>query len=257
MEQQNEIWKELEGISPLLAAVQKVNVFNVPVGYFNKLAERITLNTLLNDDENHALSTGFSDVKKMQEVPQGYFDSLSDSILLKIKKGHIDNTEEEFTESFPLLNSLPKRNVFDVPENYFENLSDEIISKLAKNTDGAKVISMRTRWWKYAAAAVISGAIAISSLQLFNGASVEDNDATAFAVKVADQFKTPGQLEEGFASLSDDEIIKYLQKHGSILDNDLLIMDVDATELPEVDDYLSDENTLNNYLNKIDAESSN
>ena len=41
MNQSNEIIKELQGISPMLAQVQKVNVFEAPDGYFNMLAEKI------------------------------------------------------------------------------------------------------------------------------------------------------------------------------------------------------------------------
>ena len=263
MNQSNEILKELQGISPMLAQMQKVNVFSIPDGYFNGLAEKITAYSLLNQNEslqhhlNHVeeLDVPPSGVRRLQQVPKGYFDSLSDIIFSKIKISEGESIDEEdFQKSFPLLYSLKNKNVFGVPENYFEKVSEEIIEKI-NHHQPAKVISMSTKWWKYAVAAVVAGAIAFSSLQIFNGSSESDQIPTY--VESSFKYKTPEQINDGIASLSDDEIIKYLEKNGSIMDNDLLIKEVDAKELPAAYDYLIDENTLNNYLDKIDAESNN
>ncbi|MEO6135431.1 MAG: hypothetical protein ABIP35_09775 [Ginsengibacter sp.] len=255
MEPLNEILEELKEISPFLAKLPKVNVFDVPENYFEILPEAIALHTLLMNDEDNNGSK-FQKINAFQNVPVEYFNSLSDSILSKIKDINVGNSDKESAETFPLLASLPKKNVFSVPENYFENLSGEIISKLDTKAKSAKVISMFAGWRKYAAAAIVAGIIAISSLFIFNGTTNDTNDAVAFAANVSKQFKTPEQLEAGLAALGDEEIIKYLEKHGSILDNELLIKDVDVEELPAVTDYLLDENTLNKYLDKIDANAS-
>lgn len=247
MNQSNEIIKELQGISPMLAQMQKVNVFEVPEGYFSRLAEKMTTRILLEEKDSFNF-----DKRNTQQVPEGYFDSLSDVILSKIKKEEAENNEEDFQKSFPVLHSLKNKNVFTVPENYFEGISYQIINKI-KSHQPAKVISMKTRWWKYAAAAIIAGIITIGSLQIFN--SSRDGDQIPSYVESSFQYKTPEQVDEGIASLSDDEIIKYLEKYGSIMDNDLLIKDVDVKELPATEDYLIDENTLNNYLEKIDVQS--
>ena len=247
MNQSNEIIKELQGISPMLAQMQKVNVFEVPEGYFIRLAEKMTTRILLEEKDSFNF-----DKRNTQQVPEGYFDSLSDVILSKIKKEEAENNEEDFQKSFPVLHSLKNKNVFTVPENYFEGVSHQIINKI-KSHQPAKVISMKTRWWKYAAAAIIAGIITIGSLQIFN--SSRDGGQIPSYVESSFQYKTPEQVDEGIASLSDDEIIKYLEKYGSIMDNDLLIKDVDVKELPATEDYLIDENTLNNYLEKIDVQS--
>jgi hypothetical protein len=249
MNQSNEIIKELQGISPMLAQMQKVNVFEAPDGYFNMLAEKIITRILLEEKDSFNFNK-----KEIQQVPEGYFDSLSDTILSKIKKEEAENNEEDFQKSFPVLYSLKDKNVFTVPENYFEGLSHQVINKI-KSHQPAKVISMNTKWWKYAAAAIITGVIVIGSLQLFNNS--RDRDQIPSYVESSFQYKTPEQVDEGIASLSDDEIIKYLEKYGSIMDNDLLIKDVDVKELPATEDYLIDENTLNNYLEKIDDQSNN
>ena len=54
--------------------------------------------------------------------------------------------------------------------------------------------------------------------------------------------------------MSDDDIIKYLEKNGNVMDNELLTNNTDVSEMPSQADYLTDENTLNTYLDKIDAE---
>ena len=50
--------------------------------------------------------------------------------------------------------------------------------------------------------------------------------------------------------------ILYLEKNGNIMDNELLTNNTDVSEMPSQVDYLTDENTLNTYLDKIDAETS-
>ncbi len=163
----------------------------------------------------------------------------------------------------PLLFSLKDKNVFTVPSNYFENVSENVLNKL--NTRPAKIVSItkaRT-WWKYVAAAVVTGAIAIGSLQIFNSSPdmqknnsvVTESSGLPGYIKSSFQYKTPEQVDEGVAALSDDAIIKYLEKHGNIMDNESLSTDVDIKELPDATDYLTDDNALNNYLNTIDAKS--
>ena len=59
-------------------------------------------------------------------------------------------------------------------------------------------------------------------------------------------------MNAGIAKLSDADIVKYLEKNGNVMDNELLINNTDVSELPSSTDYLTDENTLNKYLNKIE-----
>ena len=73
-------------------------------------------------------------------------------------------------------------------------------------------------------------------------------------VKASFQYKTEGDLNAGIAKLSDDDIINYLEKNGNVMDNELLTNNTDVSEMPSQVDYLTDENTLNAYLDKIDAE---
>ncbi len=254
MNQSTEILNELRSISPFLASIERINVFEVPDGYFNDLCDRITTYTLLKDEE-----INFSKNETLQ-VPEGYFDTLSDHILAKIKSGEAEDVNQELKTLSPVLFLLKGKNVFTVPLDYFENISDKVISKL--NRKPAKIISISKakNWWKFVAAAVLTGAIAISSLQIFNSSPnmqksnsvVTESGSLPGYIQSSFQYKTPEQVDEGIATLSDDEIIKYLEKHGNILDNEILLNGVDTKELPATTDYLTDDNALSNYLNKID-----
>jgi hypothetical protein len=92
MKNSPEILNELMAISPLLAGLEKVNIFTVPEGYFNELQFRITNYAILNN------TSPAENINKrnLQEVPSGYFDTLSDSILAKVKAVYPENTQEEF-----------------------------------------------------------------------------------------------------------------------------------------------------------------
>lgn len=258
MNRSKDILNELQNISPFLAGIEKVNVFSVPDNYFDDLAERITTYTILNKDEN----INFSKTETLT-IPEGYFDTLSDSILAKIKRSEAENTGEELQQLSPLLYSLKDKNVFTIPAGYFENLSSNVLNKL--NQKPAKIVSINKAriWWKYAAAAVITGTIAISSLQIFNSSPdmkrntsvVTESSGLPDYIKSSFQYKTPDQVDQGISSLSDDAIVKYLEKHGNIMDDETLTNDVDPKTLPTATDYLTDDKALDNYLNSVDAKS--
>lgn len=246
MEKRIEITEELKNISPTLASMEKVNVFQIPEDYFSDFDIKILTTIFLQDKKNN-----------FQKVPEGYFNSLSDKIISKIKAENNETALEEIKALSPVLHYLKEEKVFDVPENYFENLSNEIVEKIKPSKSKVVAISSVKKWWKYAAAAVVAGVVAISSLQIFNHNSNSSAVANNEVMQLASQYKTPEQVDKGIASLSDDEIVKYLEKNGTILDEETISKNVDTTELPSADDYLINENALNNYLNEINVSNKN
>jgi len=242
----SDILNELKTVSPFLAEIEKVNVFEVPKDYFTDLDKKIFTSVFLQQVEKN----------EPQQVPEGYFESLSDTILSKIKNETPATAMEEIRQLSPALHYLKEENVFSVPENYFDNLSNRILDKI--HPQNAKVVSINRvqKWWKYAAAAAIAGVVAISSLQIFNQNTGKDKIAASY-IQVAQQYKTPQKLDEGIASLSADDIAKYLEKTGTVLDEDALVKDTDTTNLPSTTDYLTDENALDNFLNSINSKSTN
>ena len=108
MKSDEEILNELNGLSPHIAGILKVNVFSVPVGYFEKLTVQI-LNTA-KQEEQAFLNTGT--ITMPLQVPQGYFDTLAGTVLNRIKKLEEGGQDEEEISS--IINAIPKKNI---PEN--------------------------------------------------------------------------------------------------------------------------------------------
>ncbi len=238
MEKNTEILNELRSISPLLAEIPKVNIHSVPPGYFETLEEKVSIYSILNQEET-------TNTLMIEEagIPAGYFENLPGLILSKVQV-----IEEKDEEDYSILFSLKDINVFKVPKSFFENLSTTILRNIKQN-EKAKIISITSKtWWKYAAAALIAGIMLVSVLYFFN---VGENNTSPY-LAAAKQFQTPTQISAGIASLKDDEIIAYLETHGNITDNEIILKNIDTDALPTVVDYLIDDNTLNNYLNKID-----
>ncbi len=132
MNNSNNISNELREISPLLAGMQKVNVFAVPAGYFDGLADAVTsfvcngttpLLSITFPPPLESLSRLSGKIEEVNnDVPTGYFEGLADNILNKIKA-------LEAAEEFPVLNSIAKTNVYTIPQGYFEGLADNILNK--------------------------------------------------------------------------------------------------------------------------------
>ena len=239
-----EILEELNKVSPLLAGLEKKNVFSVPEGYFDML----TISILKNINTEAQIET--------LTVPEGYFENLSTNILNKIKSLN-ESPAQELRALSPMLYSIQNENVFEVPAGYFRNLENDILDKIITRPQ-TKVVELKKRdsIWRYAAAAVVTGVIGLSSLMMFNKSQQsvirQENDAS-----VSSSIKTTQQFKNEIATLSDDEIIKYLETTGTDVDNETLATSVDESELPATKDYLLDENTLETYLNETDKSSQN
>ncbi|HUS03335.1 MAG TPA: hypothetical protein VMY77_16460 [Chitinophagaceae bacterium] len=230
-----EILEELNSISPLLAGIEKKNVFSVPDGYFDMLLIE-TFKKINNNSESRVDNL---------TVPEGYFENLSTSILNKIKELN-ESAADELRKLSPMLYSIQNENVFEVPAGYFRNLEYEILDKVRPQI---KVVEMKRRdsIWKYAAAAVVTGVIGLSSLLMFNTQqSTKSNEG--MVITDGTKFENEKQINGAIATLSDEEIIKYLEKTGTDVDNEALASGIDANALPESTDYMLDEKTLDTYL---------
>ena len=238
----NDILNELKAISPLLAEMEKVNVFSVPEGYFNYIPSTILL-SLKNEIVAHNSST----------VPEGYFDTLAENILQKIKSVPTNTNEDEIAKQSVLF-GLNSTNVFQVPDNYFETLAETILAKATKQK--AKIISMplRRRLIKYAVAAVLTGTLALGVYTKYTGNSHHTNvSSTVMVASLAPAIERGKNMDEKqfnitLASLSEDDIAAYLEKNGNEKDVQTLESVIDENNLPSKDEYILDEKTLDKYL---------
>jgi hypothetical protein len=273
----NNIQDELQELSPTLAAIPKINVFSVPEGYFEQLPGLLLLQSI----DNKFVTQG--------SVPEGYFDSLAGNIMDRIKAageaqaepsevlGKIGNTNvfsvpegyfeqfpstvmrqlmdssvaQETSFSSPLVAGIGNKNVFTVPEGYFENFSVDTSA-----VSGARVVRMPARKsiWRYAAAAVITGFLAVGGYLLVN-----DNQPVGLTAETK-QVIQEGQVilktnsfDKEMNTVSDADIVAYLESNGQDVNAALVAsLTDDAKDLPDATDYIIDDKTLDNMLNDLD-----
>lgn len=145
----NENWQKQ---APMLAVLEKENPFSLPSGYFEKLAEQINSQIVINqyDTSNTIL-----------ELPENYFETLEQQIFSTIKLEKIkENAGSE---------------IFSVPEHYFNTLEDRITSKTPDESkkEPSKVKSFFSTWITLAAAACFIGFIGVGIYLNSNSSDIE------------------------------------------------------------------------------------
>lgn len=130
----NENWQET---APKLAAIEKVNPFEVPENYFEAMAKQLDAQIGIMHFDNSRVPF---------DIPENYFESLSKNINRRIKLEELRETSNAFT----------------IPENYFLNLEDNIRSKVESTGNKPQkslVRNIRQSWITYVAAACITAVI--------------------------------------------------------------------------------------------------
>lgn len=276
MHNNRNIQAELEGISPLVAGISNRNVYSVPEGYFEAMLADV-LQTVQHFSSAEKAIPGFA-------VPEGYFEGLAGSIMNRIKTeiseesgvlqalrsaetytvpdGYFDalpgriisriQTEKE--EGSVLLEPVKHINPYRVPAGYFEELSGEISRRLTEQQP-AKVIIMQKRssFFRYAAAAVITGLMGLSIISLLNNRQNTEKPSIAMTDVITDANKMlkEGDLEKQFSSLSDADIVNYLEENGEDVNAALVASVSEDKNLPDEEEYIFDDKTLDNLLNEL------
>ena len=247
MQNRIDILNELKEISPILAGMEKINVFTVPVGYFDSLADTVLA---IAKEEGTGILSRLSK-ENTTSVPAGYFDSLADNILIKVRAQQNETAAVELRALSPMLYSIQNINVFDVPNGYFSGLSTEIAGKVQPRRDKSIVTIMHKRrntFIKYAVAAAFTGMMALGVFK-FTKPNTPKLDAT---VLNGLQINKEHSFDQEFAKVSDEDIIKYLEANGENVDAQTVANNtVDENELPSQADYLSDDKALDKYLDNI------
>jgi hypothetical protein len=244
MNTREDILNELKNTAPALIPLMKKEVFTVPAGYFNELSVR--LHSVMNMDEAHVLPVSPANVMK---VPDGYFDSFAQTILSKIKSASL-SAEEEIRELSPALSVTGNDNVFTVPSHYFQDLPGIIVSRVSKPS---RVVTMQSHssFARYAAAAVITGIMGLSLFSIFDKKNSLTETAYTAAIEVGKNIIRSNSFDSVLESVSDEEIVGYLQDNGEDVKTALLAASIDTKELPSADAYITNENTLDQYLDDI------
>ncbi len=268
-----DIAEELNNLSPLLAGVSPVPVQAVPEGYFETLEAQVMAAVLAGTREGAG------------EVPEGYFNGLPQQILAKIAGtaahelqalspllaalpktvpfavpegyfeagGPAENAEPELSENLAAARHQP---VFAVPDGYFDQLPDQLLQRV-RPAGSARVIRMRVL--RYAVAAVFTALLALGGYQWLQ------QPAGPAQPVVAVQPRLPAFIEEGtklddqqfnekLSKLEEEVIIRYLEKTSAESDVAVLSASLDDSAVPDEEAYLTDENTLNQFIETLSTD---
>jgi hypothetical protein len=247
MKKTNEISTELNTLSPLLAGLERINVYAAPDGYFDALPDMAL--SFAKDEESRDLI--LQNRENSLSLPADYFDNLASQILSTIK-AQDNNIEEELPQ---ILKPYQHTNVYTLPAGYFENLSGKILSKLDEDNFGQELKSLSpllfslqkihvytvapqyfnsldagrepiavsnssrllsfnktSSWIKYAAAAVFTGLMVLGSYTII--APQKNDYALTAAQKSGLEIVKQNSFDTEFAKVSDDEIVNFLTKDG-------------------------------------------
>ena len=118
MTQSDNISAELRELSPLLAGISKLNVYNVPDGYFETL--KIDLLVAVSGATDMQFAAASS-------VPENYFTNLSLILLDKVRKNEV---LKETNEISTFVAEIGNNNVFAAPTGYFKTLPASAINRI-------------------------------------------------------------------------------------------------------------------------------
>ena len=150
----NNIQDELKDLNSNLP--EKVNPYTVPQGYFEGLAAsvlgKVKDNTISAQDEVGKIAPLLATISRQMpfEIPENYFQSNLEALPYMI-------SQEDFSNSMAT-SAMP----YEVPTGYFAALPQAILKKVAPQK--GRIISIKAHWKTFAAAAIITGIIALSGI---------------------------------------------------------------------------------------------
>ncbi len=259
MTQRDNILQELRELQSSLADTGSDNVYRVPVGYFDNLADLVLsrIKALTTEDaaeELRYLSPLLSGISKEMPyaVPAGFFDGLTDALITSVE-GESKTAAEELEELSPLLSGLKKETPYSIPKDYFEQLNGTMPSAIKPV---AKVVAMTGRkWFRYAAAAVVIGFVAIGGFMIFGNRGSVDPKTNSKEWVTKNTKKISTDDINNFVQLAEDEVpdVAMVETKTPVKDkNDIqeLIKDVSDKELQ---DFLADTQIEDSENNNNDA----
>lgn len=175
------------------------------------------------------------------EVPDGYFDTFPVN-LLKLTISHSSGIQ-------------------DVPAHYFEHFAEDVLirakslepvsSSQTEVSSPAPVRPLgipRFSMMRYAVAAACTGLLGLGIFQWMQSPSEQFSGNQNLT---AQQILRENRYEEVFQSISGEEIIAYLETSGHDVNAALVAEAALEEELPAPEDYWLDENTLDQFLQKL------
>ncbi len=264
MNNRDNILHELQELQSMLATTVPQNTLAVPAGYFEGLAEQVlnkikALEAVNAVDELNVLSPTLANLSKAMpyKVPQGYFEGLSEKMLSLLQENIQLSATEELESISPLLSGLKKEMLarpnnqggpFSVPKGYFENT----IQSPAKPE--VKIVSITSRkWFRYVAAAVVVGVIAMAGLLVTYNNNIDPTTNSHAWVKKSIKKVSTDKLDQFIQLVDEDKSVENAvataDKNKQIKE---LVKDIPDSEIQNflndtevLDDVSADETILN------------
>lgn len=243
MENKNMIQDELRGLNSELPSQSRENIYSVPQGYFEDLASSVLSKIKSEEpisalDELTQLSTLLKGISKQNpySVPDHYFQSN-----IELLPAFTSDKEESLILSF-----IEKEMPYEVPAGYFANISGQVLETI--NRRSARIVPMKKRkWMRLAAAAIITGFVAVSGIFYFNkGNSIPPVKDPVAVVKKASTQELNDFLKSTDVSLPQNSS-QLTAKNISKTEAKKLFQDISDSELQKFLDQAPayDENLLN------------
>ena len=105
--------------------------------------------------------------------------------------------------------------------------------------------------FKYAVAATVTALLGLGIYRLSNQTLPVQDVALASVIASAKNINKSNSFDKEMTSLNEDEIVGYLNEKGDDVNAALVASLSDEQSLPEEEDYLTDENKLDDYLNEF------
>jgi len=227
------IFDELNALSPELAKIPRLNPFAIPEGYFETSPLELSRKRLLNEDN--------------RLLPAGYFDQLPEMIIHQIRSQSVPNASQ-------LESGISGQSHWQIPDTYFDGLADEILLKARRESTPSKAMTGKVFFMRYAFAAALTGLLGLSLFSLMN--QPVDNGDLRLIMQEANRIMENRSLEQAFNTLHEEEIVSFLEQNGHDVETALVATVASQSELPEEIEYLSNENTLDEFLKEMKIQSS-
>lgn len=178
-------------------------------------------------------------------IPEGNFQILPDSIMLQIKTSSL--TADSTTTLAP---GVSGESHWQIPEGYFDEFAEKMLVRMRREAHQHRPMTGRVFFMRYAMAAAFTGLLGLSLFSLMDQRSTEPD--LREIMTEANRMMEDRSVEEALNTLQEEEIIAFLEENGHDVETALVANAASRSELPEEFDYLSNENTLDDFLDEID-----
>ena len=194
-------------------------------------------------NELNEMSSKIADIENKEcfKLPNGYFDTFSNTVLEEISRQEYNNNAKEISPD--IHSHRIADDLLFVPNNYFQVLPQLVLDSLKNHIEKK---SRFYHWIEYRVAAAATVIFFLGLIIYYNviQPSTKYNNAKIHHSQVI-------SIQHEIDQLNDIDAIEYLKENGHDVNAALVASLTESANLPEAVDYLKDEQTLNKCINKL------